>query len=58
MEANITEFEIKVAAINEDDNTFWFHDLRSIAKSQQKILQRPCGVAGDFSSWIITNRSL
>src|SRR5712692_8931277 len=30
-----------------------FISLRSIAEIQQKILQRPCGVAGDFSTCTI-----
>src|SRR6266699_2536368 len=46
MEVNITEFVIKVAAIYENDSAFRFHNLRSIAKSQQKILQTPYGLAG------------
>lgn len=55
MEVNITEFVIKITAIYEDDSAFRFHNLRSIAKSQQKILQTPYGLAGDFSTWILSS---
>lgn len=51
MEAKITQFEVKVASINEDERSF-LHILYIIAEIL-KILQTPFGLAGEFSTCTI-----